>query len=225
MAGHEGMSEPRLDWALESAAEQAGCAVCRVVRDAENGFWHFFFYEAFQEPDAARAAREGIGYCARHLGQVLARQDGFVSASMALPAVEAALAALSSPPTRGLFSSPAPPPRVGEACPLCGEMGRLERDGVRTLAALVRDRKVGPERLEDGELVCYDHATLALEDENLDPGGVLRDALRDVLERRREALRAFLDSFDAERGRPAPDVADPAGGGWRALRDEPGRLA
>jgi hypothetical protein len=222
--GHEGMTAPRMEWALEDALAHPGCAVCRVVRDAENGHWHFFFYEAFQEPDAARAALDGLGFCARHLAQLEGREDAFVSASMALPALEGALAALDAPRRHGLLRQPDPAPRAGEGCPACLAMGRVERDGVRVLARQVAAGQVPADRLHAGEVVCYDHLTLAL-DEDEEAAGALRDHLRQVLEGRRGVLREFLAAFDyRSEERPAREQAASVAAAWRALRGDPGRL-
>ena len=193
--------------------------MCRVVRGAEARFWDLYAYEAFQDPDAHRAVRETAGYCARHVTQLEALREVFVSASMALAAAEGALGALARPRSRGPLRRSEPAARPGAWCPACADLGGVERDAARTLERLVDEGGIPAERLDGAELICFDHATLT------EPGGTLRGQLAGVLERRAGELRRFIAGFDhAAPERATAEEGASAAATWSALRGDPGRL-
>jgi hypothetical protein len=213
------MSPARIEWSLEDAIRQPGCPICRVLREDERGYWEFFLYEGFQDPDADARLFQSIGYCHRHLAQLAARNDVFAAASLALASIEGALSRVERARLRRGNGFP----RAGDGCPVCANLAGSEESALQALVPLLeRDADLAA-AYGGSDGLCYEHLGVAVAIHGRRARELLVHA-QERLSAHRDALVALVNSFDY---RSAPADVELSGAwsrAFRALRDNPGRI-
>jgi hypothetical protein len=209
------MSPSALEFELRELVAQPGCPICRLLRASEERYWSFLLYEGFQDPEVKADVRDSLGYCARHVGQLAARQDVFAFAVLARAAVEGALAALTD--AGGLRRRSVPPP--GRRCPACRMLASTERNALDALGVLLdRDRRF-LELYGAADGLCLGHIALARAG-----SAVLRAQARARFDLLAVELARLIYSFDYRAEPAGRDLAGAWRRAFRALRDDPGPL-